>query len=119
VVVGKNAKVYILNADNLGGYMQGSGGTDAVLQTIVAANSIFGGSGSYPLEGGYFYFTPIGDGTYAYKFGTDVNGVPVFTQAGKTLVNSAGRVGVGQPTITSYNGQQGTAIVSFPIRVEY
>lgn len=118
VVVGKNAKVYVLNANNLGGYMQGPGGTDDVLQTIVTTNSVFGGSGSYPLEGGYFYFTPIGDGTYAFKFGTDANGVPSFTQAGKTAVQSAGRVGVGQPTITSYNGQPGTAIVSVFFRVE-
>lgn len=113
VVVGKNAKVYVLNADNLGGYMQGPGGTDNIIQTIVSSNSVFGGSGSYPLEGGYFYFTPIGDSTYAYKFGTDQNGVPFFTQAGKTPVVSAGRTGVGQPTITTYQGQPGTAIVSF------
>ncbi|OBT70822.1 hypothetical protein VF21_10119 [Pseudogymnoascus sp. 05NY08] len=111
VVVGKNAKVYILNADNLGGYMQGAGGTDNILQTIVSSNSVFGGSGSYPLEGGYFYFTPIGDSTYAYKFGTDANGVPTFTQAGKTQVQSAGRTGVGQPTITTNNGQEGSAIL--------
>lgn len=112
MVIGKNAKVYILNPDNLGG-------TNAVLQTIVATNSIFGGPGSYPPEGGHFFLHQFRDGTYAYKSGTDVNGVPVFAQAGKTLVNSAGRVGVGRPTITSYNGQQGTAIVSFPFRVEY
>jgi iron transport multicopper oxidase len=53
VTIGKNGKAYIMNANNLGGFKQGSGGVDNVIQTIVAAGSVFGGSGSYPLEGGY------------------------------------------------------------------
>jgi iron transport multicopper oxidase len=112
VVVGKNAKIYVMNADNLGGYKQGSGGTDNILQTIIATNSVFGGVGSYPLEGGYFYFTPVGDSTYAFKLGFDGSGAPVFAQAGKSTTVAAGRVGVGQPTITTNGGQQGTGIVS-------
>jgi iron transport multicopper oxidase len=42
-----------MNANNLGGFKQGPGGTDNVLQTIVANGAVFGGAGSYPLEGGY------------------------------------------------------------------
>jgi iron transport multicopper oxidase len=53
VTIGKNGKAYILNADGLGGFKQGPGGTDGVLQTITASNAVFGGVGSYPLEGGY------------------------------------------------------------------
>ncbi|KAK3330104.1 WSC domain-containing protein [Apodospora peruviana] len=111
VTVGKNSKVYIMNADNLGGFKQGPGGTDGVIQTITSSNSVFGGVGSYPLEGGYFYFTPVGDATYAYKFGTDSSGAPFFTLAGKTPWQSAGRVGVGQPTVTTNKGQAGSAIL--------
>ncbi|KAK3335420.1 WSC domain-containing protein [Cercophora scortea] len=111
VTVGKNSKVYVMNADNLGGFKQGAGGADGVIQTITSSNAVFGGVGSYPLEGGYFYFTPVGDVTYAYKFGTDSSGAPFFTLAGKTPTASAGRVGVGQPTITSYRGQAGSAIL--------
>ncbi|KAM7222882.1 wsc domain containing protein [Rhypophila decipiens] len=111
VTVGKNSKVYIMNADNLGGFKQGPGGTDGVIQTISTTNSVFGGVGSYPLEGGYFYFTPVGDTTYAYKFGTDSSGAPFFTRAGRTPTQSAGRVGVGQPTITTNKGQPGSAIL--------
>ncbi|KAK0730386.1 hypothetical protein B0H67DRAFT_30359 [Lasiosphaeris hirsuta] len=69
-----------------------------------------GGAGSYPLEGGYFYFTPVGDATFAYKFGTDESGAPFFTLAGKTPSLSAGRVGVGQPTVTTNKGQPGTVL---------
>jgi len=50
---GKNGKIYVLNADNLSGYKQGPSQTDLVLQTITTNHTVFGGSGSYPLEGGF------------------------------------------------------------------
>lgn len=53
VTIGKNGKVYIMNANNLGGFKQGPGGSDNVIQTIIADGAVFGGVGSYPLEGGY------------------------------------------------------------------
>jgi len=53
LTAGKEGKVYVLDASDLGGYKNGANGTDKVIQTIQAANSIFGGIGSYPLEGGY------------------------------------------------------------------
>lgn len=53
MTVGKSGKAYVMNANNLGGFKQGSGGTDNVLQTIVSAGSVLGGVGSYPLEGGF------------------------------------------------------------------
>jgi len=50
VTAGKNGKIYIVNADNLGGYRLGVGQTDGILQTIVTNQAVFGGVGSYPLE---------------------------------------------------------------------
>ncbi|MCJ1408115.1 hypothetical protein MMC19_002188, partial [Ptychographa xylographoides] len=111
VTAGKNGKIYILNANNLGGYRLGVGQTDGVIQTIVTDKAVFGGSGSYPLEGGYIYSTPVGYPTYAYKLGFSDGGVPVFALAGQTNEVSAGRIGVGVPTITSYQGQAGTGIL--------
>lgn len=111
VTAGKNGKIYILNANNLGGYRNGPGGTDGVIQTITTNKAVFGGSGSYPLEGGYIYSTPVGYPTYVYKLGFDGNGVPLFTQVGATTEVSAGRVGVGIPTVTTYQGKSGTAIL--------
>ena len=108
---GKNGKVYILNADNLGGYKQGTGQTDLVVQTITTGHAVFGGLGSYPLEGGYIYYTPVGYPIYAWQLGYDSNGVPKFNYAGQTAQSSSGRVGVGTPTITTYKGQEGTAIL--------
>jgi iron transport multicopper oxidase len=111
VSIGKNGKAYIMNANNLGGFKQGAGGTDNILQTIVAQGSVFGGSGSYPLEGGYIYFTPVGFPTVCYKLGVDSQGAPLFTLVGQTATNGAGRVGIGVPTVTTYKGQAGTGIL--------
>lgn len=53
VTAGKNSKIYVLNALNLGGLDEGPGGKDASLQEIGLAGPVLGGMGSYPLEGGY------------------------------------------------------------------
>ncbi|KAJ8066890.1 hypothetical protein OCU04_004276 [Sclerotinia nivalis] len=145
IVIGKNGKAYILNANNLGGFKQGAGGdaavtvmcilvdnplgTDNILQTIIAQGSIFAGPGSYPLEGGYIYFTPVGFPTVCYKLGHDDQGAPLFTLFGQSATNSAGSVGIGKktsmryfydrvnnsllgiPTTTTYKGQAGTGIL--------
>ncbi|KAI9674851.1 MAG: hypothetical protein M1829_003591 [Trizodia sp. TS-e1964] len=111
VTSGKNGKIYVVDLDNLGGYRLGTGQTDRVVQTIVTQKAVFGGAGSYPLEGGYFYSTPVGYPTYVYKLGSDATGRPQFSIVSQTAENSAGRVGVGIPTITSLNGQPGTAIL--------
>ncbi|KAL9019269.1 MAG: hypothetical protein Q9185_003443 [Variospora sp. 1 TL-2023] len=111
ITIGKNGKAYIMNADNLGGFKMGPGATDNILQTIICPNAVFGGAGSYPLEGGFIYFTPVGFPTLAYKLGLDQKGSPLFSKVGQSIDNSAGRVGVGVPTVTSYKGQPGTGIV--------
>ncbi|KAF8437730.1 WSC domain-containing protein [Terfezia claveryi] len=100
--VGKNAKMYIANLDNLG-----------IVQTIntPGGSAVFGGVGSYPGEGGYLYMAPVGYSTLVYKFGRDGSGNAVFTQVAMTDEASAGRVGVGVPTITSLDGIAGTAIL--------
>ena len=111
VSAGKNGKIYIMNANSLGGYKNGPGQTDGIIQTIATNKAVFGGCSSYPLEGGYIYSTPIGFPTYVYKLGSSSSGVPIFTQVGQTKENSAGRVGSGIPTITSNQGKPGTAIL--------
>ena len=70
VTVGKNGKAYIVNMDNLGGYKNGPSGGDLVLQTInmPGGQSVFGGVGSYPLEGGFIYVTPVGYPTQVGRF---------------------------------------------------
>jgi iron transport multicopper oxidase len=105
VTAGKNGKIYFLNADNLGGFKRGPGQTGDVLQTIGTNHAVFGGSGSSPLEGGYVYFTPVGFPTLAYKLGFDSSGSVAFSLAGQTNESSAGRVGAGISTVTTYQGK--------------
>lgn len=100
-----------MNANNLGGFKQAPGGVDNILQTIPAAGSVFGGAGSYPLEGGYIYFTPVGAPTVCYKFGKTSQGAVQFAYVGETSASAAGRVGIGVPTVTTYKGQAGTGIL--------
>ena len=57
------------------------------------------------------YGKQVGYPTLVYKFGKDANGKAAFTQVAQTDESSAGRVGVGVPTITTFKGQAGTAIL--------
>jgi len=132
VTVGKNGKMYILNADNLGGkigqllsfdllyvcnqlmtpetgFRTGSGGGDSVIQTIPTpgGGAVFSGVGSYPLEGGYIYVSPSGYNTVVYSFGHDASGNPLFTRVANTNELNTGRPGTGIPTVTSDNGRPG------------
>lgn len=111
VTAGKNGKIYILNANNLGGYRLGTGQTDGIIQTLVTNKAVFGAAGSYPLEGGYIYFTPVGYQTQVYQLQFTASGVPLFQPAATTNEVSAGRVGVGIPVVTTNNGQPGSAIL--------
>ncbi|KAK1487356.1 WSC domain-containing protein [Colletotrichum tamarilloi] len=111
VTAGKKGRTYVVNADNLGGFRQAADGGDGVLQTIELGGSLYGGFGSYPAEGGYIYATTVGGALVAYKLGFDSKGVPQFSLAGQSSWISAGRVGVGQMTVTSDNGKAGSGIV--------
>jgi hypothetical protein len=113
IACGKNGIAYIMNADNLGGYKLGPGGSDAIVQTITmpGGGSVFANTGTYPLEGGYLYITPVGYPTQVYSLGFTSAGVPAFTFVGQSPDTSAGRVGTGPPTITTLNGQPGTGIL--------
>lgn len=82
-----------------------------MIQTITEGGSIFGAAGSYPLEGGWVYTTPVGDATFAYQLGFTSAALPQLSKVAQTNEISAGRVGVGVPTVTSLNGQAGSAIL--------
>ncbi|PVH89547.1 WSC-domain-containing protein [Cadophora sp. DSE1049] len=109
---GKNGQCFVANADNLGGYKMASGG-DALVQTLTppGGGAIFANTGTYPLEGGFLYVTPVGNPTYVYSLGFDTNGRPSFTLVAQTDENTAGSVGTGPPTITTYDNQPGTAML--------
>ncbi|KAK0630050.1 hypothetical protein B0T17DRAFT_208888 [Bombardia bombarda] len=107
IVGGKGGKLYLMDAGNLGGFMNGPGGSDAVLQIIKPSRSYFGGTASYPLEGGYLYFITAPRGPLlSYRF--NAGGNEYFTLAGQSDVVFNGK---NAPIVTSLNGKPGTAVV--------
>lgn len=110
---GKNGQVFVMNADNLGGYKNGANKGDNILQTITppTGSAMFGTVASYPLEGGYIYMALSGAPVYAYALGFDSSGRPRFSYAGQTSASTTARAAVSAPVVTSLGGQAGTGIL--------
>src|SRR5262249_42643867 len=112
---GKPGIVTLLNRDNLGGFQQGPNGTDAVLAEVPLGGPTLSKAAVWPGEGGYVYVT-VNGGTsttgfnfQAFKYGTDANGNPNPTPAGKPLDNFGQYSG--SPVVTSNGTNPGSALV--------
>ncbi|CRK15143.1 hypothetical protein BN1708_011363 [Verticillium longisporum] len=112
IIAGKEGRAYLLNVNDLGGFRNGPGAGDNTIQTIELGGAVYGAFGSYPHEGGYIYSATIGGPMKAFRLGHDTAGKPVFSLAGQSAwTATASRIGLGQVTVTSDNGQPGTGIV--------
>ena len=127
------SQVYVMDADNLGGFYNGGSSPDASMyflnfisirftnqmialqQIVIPGGSFYGGVASSPIDGGYLYFCPTGGPLYAYSYGLDGNGNPLFTVAGQIQGTTTNFACNGNPTVTSLNGQAGTGVVSSSI----
>ncbi|CAA7266431.1 unnamed protein product [Cyclocybe aegerita] len=110
-VASRSFKIYVFDLSNLGGYRQGLDGTDAVLQSIITDGEVYGGIGSYPLDGGYIYAAPTNKPVVAHRFTITDDGTPKFVFAGQSGVSSSEQRGTGIATVTSYKDEPGTGIV--------
>jgi hypothetical protein len=72
---------------------------------------VFGNPGTYPLEGGYLYITPVGGRTQVYSLGFTASGLPQFTFVAQSPDVASGRVGTGPATVTTNQGQPGSGIL--------
>lgn len=114
VAVGKAGYVYLLNRDNLGGYRQGSGSGDEVVQRLGYYGGVWSRPGVWPGDGGYLYIPTSsgssGGGTFdVYKYGLTGTGKPSLAR-----VAQASEVfgwGSGAPVITSNHTAAGSGIV--------
>jgi hypothetical protein len=88
VAVGKDGYVYILNRDSLGGFKQGPGASDKVVQRIGPYGGVWSRPGVWPGDGGWVYI-PTASG------GTTGNGTSGFLR-----VYQYGLSGTGQPTLS-------------------
>ncbi len=114
VAIGKQGYVYLLNRDNLGGFDQGVGGGDNVVQRTGPRGGVWGRAGVWPGDGGYVYIpTSSGQGSGGaldvYKYGLSGSQTPSLS-----LVGSSADVfgwGSGSPVITSDGTTSGSALV--------
>lgn len=107
---GKDGRIFLLNRDNLGGMGQGTGGTDAVVQTI---GPLPGGLWGHPAvwggDGGYVYQVGNQQPLVALQAGATADGTPTLTQAG-TSTDTFGFTS-GSPIVTSDGTTSGSAVV--------
>ncbi len=81
VTVGKEGYVYLLNRDSLGGFDQGPGGGDGVVQRLGPNGGVWGRAGVWPGDGGYVYIPTSGGqsggGLFdVYQYGLSGSGTP-------------------------------------------
>ncbi|HET7047262.1 MAG TPA: choice-of-anchor D domain-containing protein [Solirubrobacteraceae bacterium] len=114
VAVGKEGYVYLLNRDHLGGYDQGPGGGDDVVQRTGPRGGVWGRPAVWPGDGGYVYIPTStgqnGGGLFdVYKYGLSGTETPALS-----LVATSPDVfgwGSGPPVITSDGTTSGSALV--------
>jgi hypothetical protein len=118
VAVGKDGYVYLLNRDELGGFQQGSGGADKVVERIGPYGGVWSRPGVWPGNGGWVYIPTASGGTSSggtsgflrvYQYGVSGTGQPTLSLQA-TSADSFG-FGTGAPVITSEGTTSGSALV--------
>src|SRR5262249_6662187 len=78
---GKSGNVYLLNRDHLGGFRQGVGGLDDVVQRLGPNGGVFGRFSAWPGDGGWLWVSEDATGSRlrAYKYAALPDGSPFLT----------------------------------------
>jgi iron transport multicopper oxidase len=118
VGAGKQGYVYLLDRDDLGGFQQGPGGSDKVLQRLGPIGGVWSRSAVWPGEGGWTYLPTASPGNVAsgtsgelnvFSVGSDGTGLPALALAGQA--DGAFGFGSSPPVVTSDGTSPGTALV--------
>jgi hypothetical protein len=119
VVDGKSGILYVLNMNDLGGYEQGAGATDAVESENTPGGGVWGKPSVWPGDGGYVYMATAGLAPFDAGSGslevfqrTDTNGTLTLPVVGST--SNSGNLfgfGSGSPVITSTSSTANSALV--------
>jgi hypothetical protein len=118
VAVGKDGYVYLLNRDELGGFMQGSGNGDKVVQRIGPYGGVWSRPAVWPGDGGWVYIPTASGGESAggssgflrvYQYGVSGTGQPTLSLQASSpdafgFTSSA-------PVVTSDGTNSGSALV--------
>jgi outer membrane protein assembly factor BamB len=106
VEVGKDGRIYLLDADHLGGAGQGTDGGDAVVGTTGPFQGVWGRPGFWGGDGGYVYVVGNNGPLRALKYSASG---PSLTSVGTTSDNFG--YTSGSPVITSTGSTSGSALV--------
>jgi hypothetical protein len=109
---GKSGKLYVVDRDNLGGFMNGPGGGDLVLSTVQAVGPIYSKPAVWPGDQ-LIYITSNGGPLQALQF-SNAGGTPTFTVTGVSQTNGRTDVwgnGTSAPIVTSNGTTTGSALV--------
>ncbi|MGO9488059.1 MAG: choice-of-anchor D domain-containing protein [Solirubrobacteraceae bacterium] len=111
VEVGKDGRIFLVDADNMGGYRQGPKEGDAVLQTLGPFDGVWGHPAAYGGQGGWVYVLESAGGGYlrALSYGLNGEGVPQLSSVA-TSSESFGYTS-GSPLVTSNGTAAGSAVV--------
>ncbi len=111
VQVGKDGRIFLIDADDMGGYRQGPGESDDVLQTLGPFDGVWGHPAAYGGQGGWVYVLESAGGGYlrALSYGVNGSGEPALASAG-TSSESFGYTS-GSPLVTSDGIATGSAVV--------
>ena len=120
VEMGKEGYLYVLDADDLGGYEQGPDGSDDVLARLGPVQGVWGSPALWGGDGGYLYVVTNGgsatgapgatDGKLlAWKFGVDGSGRPTFALVGSSA--DAFGYSSSSPVVTSSGTTSGSDIL--------
>jgi hypothetical protein len=108
VQVGKDGRVYLLDADHLGGSAQGPAGSDNVIGMTGPYNGVWGRPGFWGGDGGYVYVVENGGPLRASKY-SNSGATPTLTSVGVTSDNFG--YTSGSPVITSTGNTSGSGLV--------
>ncbi|WP_236796624.1 choice-of-anchor D domain-containing protein [Amycolatopsis sp. GM8] len=106
VQVGKDGRIYLLDADHLGGAGQGPNGGDAVVDMAGPFQGVWGRPGFWGGDGGYVYVVGSNGPLRALKYSSTG---PSLTSVGTTSDNFG--YTSGSPVVTSTGTTSGSALV--------
>jgi outer membrane protein assembly factor BamB len=114
---GKSGYFYLLDRDDLGGYQQGAGGSDHVLQKLGPFGGVWSKPSVWPGDGGYVYVPIVAACTptdpsgclLAFKMGAAADGTPMLSRVGTSSSTLA--YGTSAVVVTSDGTRSGSALL--------
>ena len=104
---GKDGRVFLLDADDMGGFKQSP---SAVLQKLGPYEGQWGHPAVYGGQGGWVYILQSGGGPLrVFSYGVNSRGLPQLASAGATAASFG--YSSGSPLVTSHGTRSGSAVV--------